>query len=151
MILDFLSKFSMQNFGAIARYKRERRVLLFTVLTSWELVLAEICKWWDLEVFHARVKFVMHDAHRLVCAIESKVDFQRICHIYHILNCPTIDLVVDTDKKPLVFLLALRTHDKYRFFHIHVVCRCWFGINWCITTFTLSQYVLCLTIWLFAY
>lgn len=51
-----------------------------------------------LEVSSVRVKFVILNAYRTVCTIDSKVDFQRMCHIY-MLNSIFIDLFIDIDER----------------------------------------------------
>ena len=76
-------------------------MLVFTALTSWESVLAEICERWDLDVSRVRVKFVTPDGHKTVCPIENEVDFQRMCHVYSLFKCAAVDLVVETDDAPL--------------------------------------------------
>ncbi|KAJ0977276.1 hypothetical protein J5N97_012750 [Dioscorea zingiberensis] len=91
----------METFCAVARYKGEGRVLQFTVLSSWESVLAEICQRWDLELSSVRVKFVTPDLNRTVCPIDTEVDFQRMCHIYHMFNSAAVDLIVETVQDPL--------------------------------------------------
>lgn len=99
--LDFLSRFSMENCCAVIRYKWGR-VLFFTVMTSWESFLVEICERWALEVSRAKVTFITLDAHRKVCIIEPEVDFQHMYHIFHMFNCTTVNLIVNTDERSLV-------------------------------------------------
>ena len=91
----------MESFCAIARYNDEGRVLMFTALTSWESVLAEICERWGLDVSSVRVKFITPDGYKTVCPIENEVDFQRMCHVYSIFKCSIVDLVVETKDVPM--------------------------------------------------
>ena len=91
----------MESFCGIARFNGEGRVLMFTAQTSWELVLAEICERWGLEVSLVRVKFITPDGYKTVCPIENDVDFQRMCHVHSIFKCAVVDLVVETENVPL--------------------------------------------------
>lgn len=94
----FWCKLLIDTFCPIARYKGEDRVLQFTMVTSWDSILCEICERWGLEVSSVRVKIVTPDAHRTICPIDSDVDFQRMCHIHHMFNSGIVNLIVDTVK-----------------------------------------------------
>lgn len=83
----------MDTLCSMARYKRKDQVLQFTLLTSWEFILGER---WGLEVSSVRVKFVTLDAQQMICPIDTVVDFQRMCHIYRMVNSFVIDFIVDT-------------------------------------------------------
>ena len=70
--------------------------MLFTVLTSWQLVPVEICEQWDLEVSYVKVKLVTPNAYISVCPIESEVDIQHMYHIYHMFRhfAPVVNIVL---------------------------------------------------------
>ena len=67
----------METFFAVARFKGEGRVLQFTMLSSWDLVMGEICTRWALDASEVRVKFVMPDSYQTLCPIETDANFQR--------------------------------------------------------------------------
>ena len=94
---------------------------MFIILTSWESALAEICERWSFALSYVRVKFVTHDAYRMVCPIESEADFQHMCHIYHMFNCTAVDLIVDTIERPLVIPAGTWSHFKYCFVSVHIL------------------------------
>ncbi|XP_039130888.1 uncharacterized protein LOC120267282 [Dioscorea cayenensis subsp. rotundata] len=85
----------METFSAVARYKGEGRMRQFTVLSSWESVMGEICARWAVDVSQVRVKFVMPEAYRTLCPIEYAADFERMCHIYHSFNKFIIDIIIE--------------------------------------------------------
>ncbi|XP_039119170.1 uncharacterized protein LOC120255401 [Dioscorea cayenensis subsp. rotundata] len=85
----------METFSAVARYKGEGHVLQFTVLSSWESVMGEICARWAVDVSQVKVKFVTPDAYKTLCPINSDADFQRMCHIYHSFNKFVMDIIIE--------------------------------------------------------
>ena len=88
----------METFFVIARYNGEGHVLQFTMLSSWETVFDEVCKRWALDVSRVIGKFVMPDGYKTICPIESKADFQRMYHIYHMFNKNIADLIKEDVK-----------------------------------------------------
>lgn len=68
----------------------------FTVLTSWDSILGEICERWGLKVSSIRVKFITPDAHEMICPIDLEVDFQHMCHIYYMFSSAVDDLIANT-------------------------------------------------------
>ncbi|KAH7676588.1 CAD PB1 domains-containing protein [Dioscorea alata] len=85
----------METYSVVARFKGEGRVLQFTVLSSWESVMGEICARWSLDASEVIVKFVTPDSYKTLCPIESEVDFQRMCHIYQSFNKFVVDIIVE--------------------------------------------------------
>jgi len=85
----------METFSAVARFKGEGCVVQFTVLSSWESVMDEICARWSVDASAVKVKFVTPDAYKTVCPIESEVDFERMCHIYRSFNKFIVDIIVE--------------------------------------------------------
>ncbi|XP_039137426.1 uncharacterized protein LOC120274955 [Dioscorea cayenensis subsp. rotundata] len=84
----------METFCAVARYKGEGRMLQFTVLSSWEIVMGDISERWALDGSPVRVKFVIPDSYKTLCPIESYADFQRMRHIHHTFNKTVVDIII---------------------------------------------------------
>lgn len=57
--------------------------------------MGEICEHWVLEVCQIRVMFMALDSYRTIYPIELEAEFQRICHIYHILNKNVVDIIIE--------------------------------------------------------
>ena len=86
----------METFYAVARFRGEGRTLQFTLVTTWEAILAEIRERWSLEASsRLLVKFVTPDAYGTICPIESEADFQRMCHIHAIFKKNNVDMIVE--------------------------------------------------------
>jgi len=85
----------METYSAMTRFKGEGFVLQFTVLSSWESLMGEICSRWSLDASEVKVKFVTPDAYKTLCPIESEVDFERMCHIYRSFNKFIVDIIVE--------------------------------------------------------
>ncbi|XP_039140545.1 uncharacterized protein LOC120277771 [Dioscorea cayenensis subsp. rotundata] len=85
----------METFCAMARFKGEGRLLQFTVLTTWEVVVAEICERWSLQASRVIMMFVAPNSYGTVCPIESDADFQCMCHIHHTYKKSVVDIIVE--------------------------------------------------------
>lgn len=62
-------------------YKGEGSVVQFTMLSSWEIIMGEICERWALDASQVSVKFITPDSHGMIYRIELDENFQTMCLI----------------------------------------------------------------------
>lgn len=126
----------MDTFFALARYKGERLLLQFTVLSSQEMFLNEVCERWTLDTSQVRVKFVTPNSYKMICPIELAKDFQRMCHIHHMFGKNIVDLIVDNvnqivDVPGAIFPSAnilvcyLRAVITFTMYYLEFLCIIW--------------------------